>query len=437
MPGAHSEPLTDPLPVRPLARPFDATVHVPGSKSITNRALPAAALAPGTSVLHGVGEGDDVEAMIECLRALGVTIDLDAERNATVAGTGGELPPGPTTIDVRQSGTTARFLSAILAFGAAEVRVEAHPQMQSRPMGPLVEVLRTLGARVSSDGDDGTLPYTISPIARSRVADVLIPGGTSSQFVSGLLLSTPLHRSDAITFEVERPLVSVPYIRMTAAVMAAFGVTVDLLDDDFYEIDGTQRYVATEYTIEPDASGATYFFAAAALAGGRVAVPGLGRTSLQGDVGFVDLLGRLGAHIEVGADATTVTGTGTLHGIDVDMADLSDAVPTLAAVAAFADSPTRITGVGFIRHKESDRIGNVVAELRRAGVHAAEEDDGLVIDPSKGSAHSAVVETYDDHRMAMAFALLGLRVDGVEIAGPGCVSKTYPGYWRDLEALRA
>lgn len=436
-------PLADPLTITPVAGPLDATVRVPGSKSLTNRALPAAALAEGTSRLHGIGEGTDVEAMLGCLRALGVTTEttLDGDvRTATVHGTGGRFPVEEATIDVRQSGTTARFLSAIVAFSDTTVRVDAHPQMRSRPMGPLVDVLRAVGATVASDGADGTLPYTITPVARPHGTDVSMPGNVSSQFVSGLLLGAPLHGAeggDGLTVELAPPVVSVPYLTMTAAVMAAFGVAVDCLADDHYEVAGGQRYRACDYAVEPDASGASYFFAAAAVAGGRVTVPGLGRRSLQGDLRFTELLARMGATVQVTDDRTTVQGTGTLHGIDVDMADVSDTVPTLAAVAAFADSPTRIRGVGFIRHKESDRIGNVVRELRRLGVRADAEPDGLVIDPTDGPPHGAVVQTYEDHRMAMALALVGLRVPGVAVADPTCVDKTYPGYWADLGGLLA
>ncbi len=431
----------DPLPLNPLTEPLDATVAVPGSKSITNRALPVAALAEGTSVLSGIGEGDDVTAMVACLRVLGVGVEVeqhhgDGGPTATIQGCGGRLPAGLTTIDVDQSGTTARFLSAIVAFGTAEVRVEAHPQLQTRPMGPLVAVLRDLGATVTSDGDDGTLPYTIVPTTRTRGTDVGLPGGISSQFASGLLLSAPLHGDGhpecGLTLELAPPVVSAPYLAMTVGVMAAFGVHVDSLDTGYFEVPGGQSYQARSLSIEPDASAASYPLAAAALLGGRITVPGLGRSSLQGDLGFAEVLGEMGARVEIGEDSTTVWGTGRLRGIDVDMADRSDTVPTLAVVAAFAEGPTRIRGVGFIRHKESDRIANVVRELTRLGIAARELDDGMVIEPGGAAGESTVIETYDDHRMAMAFSLAGLRVPGVAIADPDCVAKTYPRYWDDL-----
>jgi 3-phosphoshikimate 1-carboxyvinyltransferase len=255
----------------------------------------------------------------------------------------------------------------------------------------------------------------------------------SSQFVTALMLVAPA-AAEGLEIELTTALVSRPYVDITAAVMAAFGVAgVEVGDRVVRVMPG--RYRRAEYEVEPDASSATYLWAAAALAGGRVTVPGFGPTPLQGDVGFVDLLSRMGAVVERSAAGITVAGSGQLHGLDVDMADCSDTVPTLAAVAAFADSPTRIRGVGFIRAKETDRIGSLVAELRRCGVVAVETGDGLVIRPSAHTARGARVRTHDDHRMAMAMALLGLRVPGIEIDEPDVVTKSFPGYWSALGAL--
>jgi 3-phosphoshikimate 1-carboxyvinyltransferase len=228
-------------------------------------------------------------------------------------------------------------------------------------------------------------------------------------------------------------LVSEPYVDMTVAVMEAFGVAVQRRDDRTWVVE-PQTYRATDLAIEPDASAASYVFAAAALVGGRATVEGLGQGSLQGDLAFVDVLEQMGATVERTSTSTTVHGTRRLRGVDVDMSQISDTAPTLAVVAAFADGPTRVTGIGFIRGKETDRVGNVVAELHRLGVEAAEEPDGFTIHP--GPTHAATVQTYDDHRMAMAFALAGLRTEGVQIADPGCVAKTFPGYWRLLDGLR-
>jgi 3-phosphoshikimate 1-carboxyvinyltransferase len=251
----------------------------------------------------------------------------------------------------------------------------------------------------------------------------------SSQFLSGLLLAGP---GNGLRVELTTPLVSAPYVAMTVAVMGAFGAEVRR-DGDAWVVP-QRRYRARTYAIEPDASAASYFFAAAVLTDGRVTVPGLGRGSLQGDLAFVDVLERMGAVVERGDDRTTVAAGPHLTGVDVDLSALSDTAQTLAAVAVFADSPTRVRGIGFVRRKETDRLAAVVRELRRCGVQAEETDDGFVVHP--GTPRPAVVETYDDHRMAMSFALLGLRVPGIAIADPGCVAKTFPGFWDALEGLR-
>jgi 3-phosphoshikimate 1-carboxyvinyltransferase len=274
-------------------------------------------------------------------------------------------------------------------------------------MGPTFDALRSLGGDVDERGEPGCLPVVIeSPGVRG--AKVSVSGDVSSQFVSGLLLA-------GFEVDVTTELVSEPYVAMTRAVIDAFTS-------------------ARTYAIEPDASAASYFFAAAALLGGRVTVPGLGNRSLQGDLGFIDVLAEMGADVDQDAAGTTVRGTGILRGIDVDLRHLSDMAPTLAAVAVFADSPTTIRGVGFIRGKETDRIAAVVTELQRCGIDALELDDGLTINP--GLPRAARIRTYDDHRMAMAFALIGLRAPGIEILDPGCVAKTFPGYFEALDQLR-
>jgi len=227
--------------------------------------------------------------------------------------------------------------------------------------------------------------------------------------------------------------VSRPYLEMTTAVMRRFGGQITKPDPATFVVAST-GYRPTDYAIEPDASSASYFFAAAAITGGRVRVDGLGTDSLQGDLAFVDVLERMGAEVERGSDFTEVRGTGVLHGVAVDMSDLSDTAQTLAAVAVFADSPTEVTGIGFIRRKETDRIAAVVTELGRCGIDVTETDDGFRIVP--GEPHPATIQTYDDHRMAMSFALVGLRVSGIRIADPGCVAKTFPGYWDEFDRLR-
>jgi 3-phosphoshikimate 1-carboxyvinyltransferase len=410
------------LTVEPLAGRPDATVHLPGSKSLTNRALVAAALAEGTSRLEGPLVADDTGAMVEGLRALGAAIRLEGE---VAVVEGGLRPAGPVEVDARLSGTTARFLLPVLALGEGPATLDGGPPLRARPMGPLVEAVRSLGASV--DGD--ALPVTVRGPMRGGTAR--LPGDVSSQFLSGLLLAAP-RVPGGLRLELTTLLVSAPYVAMTAAVMGAFGAEAHRDGNAWVVPEG--RYRARTYAIEPDASAASYFFAAAVLTGGRVTVPELGRGSLQGDLAFLDVLERMGALVERGDDSTTVAAGSHLTGVDVDLSELSDTAQTLAAVAVFADSPTRVRGIGFIRRKETDRLAAVVRELRRCGVMAEETDDGFVVHP--GTPRPAVVETYDDHRMAMSFALLGLRVPGIAIADPDCVAKTFPGFWDALDALR-
>jgi 3-phosphoshikimate 1-carboxyvinyltransferase len=417
--------------VEPLTTPPDAIVDLPGSKSITNRALLASALARGASTLRRVLAADDTDAMRSCVGVLGATItDTAAAGELVVEGTGGALVPS-AELNARKSGTTARFLLPVLGLGPGPYRIDGHVQLRLRPMADGVDALRSLGARVAASGIVEHLPVEVrgGPVAGGHLS---VRGDASSQFLSGLLLAAPV-MPDGLVIDVEGPLVSEPYVAMTVSVMRAFGAEVERPDAVTWVVSPT-GYDATVYEIEPDASAASYFFAAAALTGGRVTI-GLGDRSIQGDVAFVDILERMGARVERTAERTTVTGTGELHGIDVDLRDLSDTAPTLAAVAAFADSPTRVSGIGFIRGKESNRIAAIVTELRRLGLDATEDDDGFVVQP--GSIAPATIETYGDHRMAMGFALVGLRVPGVDIADPDCVAKTFPGFWASFDQLRS
>jgi len=426
-------PLPDPMPIARIDGPLDVEVSLPGSKSITNRALVCAALADGTSTLTNALHADDTEAMVEGLRALGATIDADwAARTLRVTGTAGRPLSDVALVDARQSGTTSRFLLPVAGLGEGHRRVDAANRMRERPMGEVLDAVRALGAEVHEVGAPGHLPVEVigGTLAGGEVA---VRGDVSSQFLSGLLLAAPAMRTGLVA-RLVGDLVSEPYVAMTVAVMDRFGARVERPDPRTWIVE-PQAYRAADLTIEPDASAASYVFAAAALVGGRATVTGLGADSLQGDLHFVDVLEAMGAAVERSSTATTVTGTGTLHGVDVDMSQISDTAQTLAVVAAFAEGSTRITGIGFIRGKETDRVGNVVAELRRLGIDADEEPDGFTVHP--GPMRAATVQTYDDHRMAMAFALAGTRVDGVQIADPSCVAKTFPGYWHLLDELRA
>ncbi len=301
-------------------------------------------------------------------------------------------------------------------------------------MADMLLALRKLGATIEENGAPGCFPITVSGKGRGTgPVSVSLPGSASSQFISGLVLSGP-HFGGDVEVRVEGELVSKPYLDMTQAVMRDFGVELVNHDYERFTIAKGQHYRGTAYAIEPDASAASYFFAAAAITGGTVTVEGLGTQSQQGDLDLVHILGQMGALVKQEANRTTVTGTGTLRGVEVDMKNLSDVAQTLAVVAPFASSPVRITGIGFIRNKETDRVGFVVKELQRLGIEAVEEADGYVVKP--GTPKPGQVHTYDDHRMAMSFALLGLRHPGITILNPACTSKTFPNYFEVLETLR-
>lgn len=416
----------DPLPIEPSG-PINATVSVPGSKSITNRALVVAALADGPSTLSGVLDADDTQAMRGVATALGARVE-DAGP-ASLAITRPVDLDTAASVDARMSGTTARFVLPLLALGSAEHRLDGHAQLRARPMGPSLDALVELGATVRPEGDAGTLPVTVSGPMRS--GSVALAGDTSSQFLSGLLLSAPC-LADGLTLTVRGELISRPYVDLTVGVMRAFGATVTQ-EGHTWRVEGT-GYRGRDYAIEPDASSASYAWAAGLITGGAVTVQGLGADALQGDAAVVDVFEAMGASVRRDPDATTVAAGATLSGVDVDMADISDTVMTVAVVAACATGPTRIRNVGFIRHKESDRVTATVTELNRCGIAARATDDDIVIEP--GPLRPATFETYQDHRMAMSFALLGLVSEGMAVRDPGCVAKTFPGYFDMIDLLR-
>jgi len=419
-----------PLRLHPPTAAVDATVRVPGSKSITNRALVAAALAAGRSTLTGALVAEDTRAMRAVLACVGVKIAAEGDGSKlAVDGCAGSPHAAAGRLDARSAGTVARFGPPLLALGEGEYVLDGSAQMRARPLRAGVEALRALGVAVTHEGLDGYLPIRVVGASGRVRGAVTLRADVSSQYTSGLLLSAPCF-ADGLVIDVVGDVVSRPYLEMTTAVMAAFGARVSRDGARWTVAPGGYR--AAAYAVEPDASAASYFFAAAAITGGRVVVPGLGGGSLQGDLGFVRVLERMGCAVDVRAEETEVRGPRELTGVEVDLRDLSDTAQTLAVLAPFATTPTRITGIGFIRHKESDRVGAVATELRRAGVEVTEEPDGLLIQP--GTPHAARVATYDDHRMAMSFALLALRTEGIEIEDPGCVAKTYPGYFADLEA---
>lgn len=424
--------------VRRADGPVVADVVVPPSKSIANRALICAALSAGESEIIGLAPGDDTNAMIACLSALAVPVGVE-ERDGvligTVIGTGGAFPVGPIRLETRLAGTTSRFITALAALGPGPYIIDGDPPLRSRPMGPLHDSLHSLGARLEPGEEWGHLPVTVSgPVGGADA--IVMPGDVSSQYVTALMLIAPMIRG-GLSLGLSTALVSRPYVEITKSVMAAFGATDVTVGERHITVAGGS-YGATTYQVEPDASSASYPLAAAAIVGGAVSVKGLGRASLQGDATFCDVLAEMGCIVTVGDTDTVVMRRRDtpLHGIDIDMADISDLVPTMAVVATQATTPTRITGVGFIRGKESDRLGDLATELAKLGADIDVDPDGLTIRPTD-MLHGARLDTHHDHRLAMSFGLLGLVVDGVEIADPQVVTKSWPGYWEALDLIPA
>jgi 3-phosphoshikimate 1-carboxyvinyltransferase len=426
--------MADRLEIVPLRKPPATMVRVPGSKSITNRALVLAALGCWGTELSNALRSEDTEVMVDCLRRLGFDIQTDwgnstlrVDYDATSDG----IPTGKIDLFVGNSGTTVRFLTAMLALGGGEYRLDGVPRMRERPIQDLLDALRQLGVEAISEHGNGCPPVVVRANGL-RGGHVRVRGDMSSQFLSGLMLVVPFGEGDT-TIETVGPLVSEPYVEMTLAMLRQFGLIVEVRGPGHYFLPGHQIHQLKQYTIEPDASAASYFWAAAATTGGQVTVFGLNGNSLQGDVRFVDVLEQMGCRVERETTSLTVRG-GPLRGIEVDMNDISDTVMTLAAVALFAEGPTTIRNVAHVRHKETDRLAALAAELRRVGAAVEEFADGLRITPRP--LHGALVETYNDHRMAMSMALVGLKVPGVVINDPGCVAKTYPNFFSDLEQLR-
>lgn len=416
--------------------PVDSAIRPPGSKSITNRAIICAALARGTSTLTGVLDSEDTQVMIAAWKQLGLEIDHDkAEATLRIEGCGGNIPKSEAEIFVANSGTTIRFLAAALSACEGDFVLDGIKRMRKRPIEDLLLALRQLGADIASTNESmpNCPPVHIRGVNLSG-GPVRINGGISSQYLSGLMMASPLAR-EAVQIQVDGELVSVPYVKMTAEVMRSFGAVVTGEPQNSLQVAAGSRYKSVNYAIEPDASAASYFWGAAAITGGSATVNGLSAQSLQGDVGFCRVLEKMGCEVSWEADKITVNRSGPLKGVDVNMADISDTVQTLAAVAMNAQGATRVTGVAHNRVKETDRISDLARELRKFGAEIEEFEDGLAIQPPP-KINFAEIETYNDHRMAMSLALVGLVcADGVRILNPKCTGKTYPQYWEDLESF--
>ena len=419
------------IEIRPVSRPIDAVVRLPGSKSYTNRALIVAALAVGQSILKGALDSDDTRYMLAALQSLGIAARRHPDDSSIhVEGAAGQIRAQHGDLFIGNAGTAARFLTALVALGTGTYRIDGIARMHERPIGPLLGALRQLGVSAHSERDNDCPPIQIISHGISG-GTVNIDGGVSSQFISALMLIGPCTLR-GIELNIVGDLVSKPYIDLSIAIMSSFEVSVENEDYRRIVIPGDQNYRGRSYAIEPDASSASYFLAAAAVTGGRVRIEALGRKSVQGDLGLVSILERMGCAVTWGDDYVELKGPSSLAGIDIDMGGLSDVAQTLAAIAPFANGAVKIRGVGHIRNKETDRVTAVTNELRRLGASVVERPDGWDISPSVLSG--AVVETYDDHRMAMSFAVTGLKTRGIQIANPSCVAKTFPDFFSRFAA---
>ena len=422
------------IAIEPVCRPFNRVVRVPGSKSVTNRALPLAAMADGPSTLRGVLFADDTLQMMHALQTLGYALRIDpAQRTVALQGCGPAIPNRKAELFCGNSGTTIRFLAALCSIAEGDYRLDGIPRMRQRPIAQLGDALVSLGKQIGYPGQSGFPPI--------RVYGPPLPGGQctfsdakSSQYISAILMAAPLARHD-VSLRLEGPITSAPYVQMTLRMMEQFGVMVEsagVADAVELQVRAGQTYRGRSYAIEPDASNAGYFLAAAAICeDSRITVEGLGSESLQGDVHVVEVLSRMGAAVELDAQRVTVRGTGHLRGVDVDMNAIPDMVQTIAVVALFAEGRTVLRNVWNLRVKETDRLAALETELRKLGATVNTTADSITIDPP-AAPRGASIATYDDHRMAMAFAVAGLRVPGVVIEDPECTAKTYPEFFVDL-----
>ena len=432
--------MTD-ITLTPFERPFRATITPPGSKSLTNRALVIAALADGDSTLSNVLIADDTAVMLDGLKRLGYKLEIDPATNTVlVHGRGGRVPRRKVSLNCGNSGTTIRFLTALCSLGKGTFRLDGNERMRERPIDELAVLLTALGAKISYEAKKGYPPIevTASGLAGGKTR---FPAAQSSQYLSAVLLAAPYAAEDVI-IELEPNQTSWPYVAMTIELMRQFGVHTLVQLEHPEERPKELRvlrapYKARDYTIEPDASSATYFMgAAAARPGASVTIPGLGQDSLQGDVGFGEVLEKMGAAMTRGITSVTVEGAEKLRGIDGDMLHMPDAAMTLAALSVLAEGPTTIRGLHTLRVKETDRLAALQTELSKLGAEVTIDGDTLRINPPR-EVYPAEIDTYDDHRIAMSFAVVGTVAPGITIRNAECVSKTYPRFFEDLERLRS
>ena len=414
--------------VRPLSH-CNGVVTIPGSKSYTHRALILSSLADGESVLINALRCEDTEHTVQALIKFGVEVFWESDR-VRVLGRGGKFKGTDDRIDVGNSGASMRFLTALAALKKGVTLLDGSDRMRKRPMGELLNGLGELGVKAYSQKGDDCPPVVVESHGL-KGGRARIKGEESSQFLSGLLMVAPYALRD-VNIEVTGPLASKPYVDITRDVMSAFGVEIQSQGYDSFFVKAGQRYLPQKYRIEGDASNASYFFSAAAVCKGRVKVKNLNPATIQGDIGFLEILESMGCRVTRGSDWVEVLG-GEFYGIEIDMNEMPDLVPTLAVTAAFAQGNTVIQNIRHLRFKESDRLHALAVELNKMGIRVREGEDWLEIEG--GKPHGAEIETYDDHRMAMSFAIAGLVIPGVKIKGERCVDKSFPGFWETLQKL--
>ncbi len=421
--------------VKKINKKSPIVVEVPGSKSITNRALMLTALSNGTCTLKGVLFSDDSRAFLSCLLSLGFDVQIDEEqKSVTIHGLGGKIPNRNAEINVRSAGTAARFLTVMLAFAGGNYTCNSSEQMKKRPMNPLLSVLKEAGVKITCLEEEGHFPFKIESEAVSS-SEIEIETNLSSQFSSALLMAGVL-LPNGLRVKMLGQRSTSSYIKITLSMMKQFGITV-VQEGSVCTVPNDDSYHIPEYNIEPDLSGACYFYGMAALLGTSVTVKQVHQNSMQGDIKFLSVLKELGCRVDEEEQGVCVTGLtdGNYNGITIDMKDFSDQTMTLAALAPFANTPTLIKNIGHIRYQETDRIQAILNELTRLGITCKEDkaEEGILILP--GEINPATVETYEDHRMAMAFTLVGLRVEGIKIANPKCCGKTFENYFEIIDEI--
>jgi 3-phosphoshikimate 1-carboxyvinyltransferase len=428
------------LDLGPFSR-ASGTVRLPGSKSISNRVLLLAALAEGETTITNLLDSDDTRVMLDALEKLGVRVKRDGD-TCVVTGTRGAFTARQADLFLGNAGTAVRPLTAALAVNGGNYRIHGVPRMHERPIGDLVDGLRQIGAKVDYEENEGYPPLRIRPAQISADAPIRVRGDVSSQFLTSLLMTLPLLRTESgvSTVQVDGELISKPYIEITIKLMARFGIEVERNGWHQFVVPAGQRYQSPgTIMVEGDASSASYFLAAGALGGGPLKVEGVGRASIQGDVGFADALIKMGANLQMGDDWIEVRGVGNDHGklnpIDMDFNLIPDAAMTIAVAALFADGATTLRNIASWRVKETDRLAAMATELRKLGAKVQEGEDYLVIEPPEKLIQNASIDTYDDHRMAMCFSLVSLGGVPIRINDPKCVGKTFPDYFERFTAL--